>query len=67
MGLFIGLILSFSEPSSENQNIIFIFFCGMISICGMIIPGISGSFLLILLGNYKLLLVDSVDALINYS
>ena len=65
IGLFIGLILSFSEPSSENQNIIFIFFCGMISICGMIIPGISGSFLLILLGNYKLLLVDSVDALIN--
>ena len=65
IGLFIGLILSLSEPSSENQNIIFIFFCGMISICGMIIPGISGSFLLILLGNYKLLLVDSVDALIN--
>ena len=65
IGLFIGLILSLSEPNSENQNIIFIFFCGMISICGMIIPGISGSFLLILLGNYKLLLVDSVDALIN--
>ena len=65
IGLLIGLILSVSEPISENQNIIFVFFCGMISICGMIIPGISGSFLLILLGNYKLLLVDSVNALIN--
>lgn len=31
----------------------------------MIIPGISGSFLLILLGNYKLLLVDSVNELIK--
>ena len=65
IGLTIGLILSISEPIEENQNIIFIFICGMISICGMIIPGISGSFLLILLGNYKLLLVDSVNELIN--
>jgi len=50
-----------SEPLSENKNILFVFFCGFISICGMVIPGISGSFLLILLGNYKLLLVDSVN------
>ena len=65
LGLSIGLILSVSEPIEENQNIFFVFICGMISICGMIIPGISGSFLLILLGNYKLLLVDSVNELIN--
>jgi uncharacterized membrane protein len=65
IGLMIGIILSFSEPIEENQNIFFVFICGMISICGMIIPGISGSFLLILLGNYKLLLVDSVNELIN--
>ena len=32
----------------------------------MVIPGISGSFLLILLGNYKLLLVDSVNAFIQF-
>lgn len=66
IGLLFGLILSVSKPIPENQNLMFIFFCGMISICGMIIPGISGSFLLILLGNYKLLLVDSVDALIDF-
>ena len=65
IGLLIGIILSFSEPIKENQNIFFVFICGMISICGMIIPGISGSFLLILLGNYKLLLVDSVNELIK--
>jgi len=61
LGLFVGLIISLSEPLSENKNILFVFFCGFISICGMVIPGISGSFLLILLGNYKLLLVDSVN------
>jgi len=65
IGLLIGIILSFSEPIKENQNIFFVFICGIISICGMIIPGISGSFLLILLGNYKLLLVDSVNELIK--
>tara|TARA_B100000768_G_C11284365_1_gene381076 strand:+ start:3788 stop:4795 length:1008 start_codon:yes stop_codon:yes gene_type:complete len=65
IGFSIGFLLSVSNPISENQNLLFVFFCGMISICGMIIPGISGSFLLILLGNYKLLLVDSVDALIE--
>ena len=61
LGLLVGLILSLSEPLSENKNIFFVFFCGFISICGMVIPGISGSFLLILLGNYKLLLIDSVN------
>ena len=64
-GFSIGFLLSISNPVSESQNLFFIFFCGFISICGMIVPGISGSFLLILLGNYKLLLVDSVNALFN--
>ena len=66
LGLVVGLILSLSEPLSENKNILFVFFCGFVSICGMVIPGISGSFLLILLGNYKLLLVDSVNAFIQF-
>jgi len=35
----------------------------MISVSGMTLPGLSGSFILILLGNYVLLLVDSVNAL----
>ena len=65
IGLLTGLLLSISEPISENRNLFFIFFCGLISVCGMIIPGLSGSFLLIILGNFKLLLVDSVNSLYN--
>ena len=64
-GLSIGIFLSFSDPLYENRNLIFIFFCGFISICGITVPGLSGSFLLILLGNYKLLLVDSVNNFFN--
>ena len=37
----------------------------MIGIAGMMLPGLSGSFILILLGNYELLLVDAIIEL-NY-
>lgn len=63
IGLIVGVSISFLSPARENDNLIFIFFCGMISVSGMTLPGLSGSFVLILLGNYVLLLVDSVNAL----
>lgn len=62
-GIIAGVSISFLEPATENDNLIFVFFCGMISVSGMTMPGLSGSFILILLGNYVLLLVDSVNAL----
>lgn len=62
-GLLVGISISFLSPAKENDNLIFIFLCGMISVSGMTLPGLSGSFILILLGNYVLLLVDSVNAL----
>ena len=39
----------FAETPS---NLFFIFLCGAIAICAMILPGISGSFILVLLGKY---------------
>ncbi len=63
IGLVIGISISFLNPAKENDNLLFIFFCGIISVSGMTLPGLSGSFILILLGNYVLLLVDSVNAL----
>lgn len=63
IGLIIGISISFLNPAKENDNLLFIFLCGMISVSGMTLPGLSGSFILILLGNYVLLLVDSVNAL----
>ncbi|WP_418511637.1 DUF368 domain-containing protein [Corallibacter sp.] len=63
IGIVIGLSISFLDPAKENDNLWFVFFCGIISVSGMTLPGFSGSFILILLGNYVLLLVDSVNAL----
>jgi len=62
-GVIGGLSISFLKPATENDNLLFVFFCGIISVSGMTLPGLSGSFILILLGNYVLLLVDSVNAL----
>ena len=63
MGVVAGVSISFLEPAKENSHLLFVFFCGIIGVSGMTLPGLSGSFILILLGNYVLLLVDSVNAL----
>jgi len=63
IGTIIGVSISLLEPAKENDNLFFVFFCGIIGVSGMTLPGLSGSFILILFGNYVLLLVDSVNAL----
>lgn len=65
VGIALGLSISFLNPATENDNLIFVFLCGMVSVSGMTLPGFSGSFILILLGNYVLLLVNSVNALFD--
>lgn len=56
----IGIILSFIfvglNPIATNHSLIVIFISGLIAICAMILPGISGSFLLLLLGQYQYML-----------
>ena len=56
----IGLILTYMfvslNPIAGEHSLIIIFFSGMIAICAMILPGISGSFLLLLLGQYEYML-----------
>ena len=55
--------------TNENTNLAYVFICGIVGVCGMIVPGLSGSYILILLGNYELLMVTSFaelgDAFIN--
>jgi putative membrane protein len=65
IGIILGVGISFLDPATENDNLFFVFLCGIISVSGMTLPGFSGSFILILLGNYVLLLVDAVNALFD--
>ena len=57
MGFMISLAIFLANPNmEENQNLFFVFLCGSIGVLGMLIPGLSGSYLLVLLGNYELLM-----------
>ncbi len=41
-----------NAPLNTSSDLWYIFICGAIAICAMILPGISGSFILVLLGQY---------------
>ena len=62
-GFIIGIMFFLISPGKEITNPLFVFFCGIVSVSGMVLPGLSGSMILLVLGNYKLLLIDSVNAL----
>lgn len=57
MGILIGTILIFYitsvSPGQTSDSLLFVFLAGMLAICAMILPGISGAFILVLLGKYK--------------
>ena len=64
LGSITALSIAFINPApTPNGNYLFVFLCGVIGISGMLLPGLSGSYILMLLGNYKLLMVDSINTL----
>ncbi len=63
VGTSIAISLAFLEPASENKNMAYLLVCGVAGMCSMIIPGISGSFILLLMGNYRLIVLGAVNDL----
>ncbi|WP_034040599.1 DUF368 domain-containing protein [Wocania ichthyoenteri] len=55
IGAGIAFYITTLPALSNNDNPWFLFLAGAIAICAMILPGISGSFILIILGAYKTL------------
>jgi len=59
VGIMVGAVIAYFittiPASSVNENSYFLFFAGALAICAMILPGISGSFILVILGAYKTL------------
>ncbi len=51
-GAVIAFYITVATPANTPDSWWFIFLCGAIAICAMILPGISGSFILVLLGKY---------------
>jgi len=60
---FVAYFITTLTPVGETQSLAYLFLCGALAICAMILPGISGAFILVLLGSYKQILeaVSNLD------
>ena len=56
-GLFIALYVQTLSAANTDINSIYLFICGMISITAMLLPGVSGAYILVLLGAYETMLI----------
>jgi len=63
IGTLIAIAVTILHPAVENDNPWYLFLNGIIAIISMILPGLSGSFVLILLGNYQLVAIDGINHL----
>lgn len=61
-GAALTLLVGTLTPAAINVSYIYLFFCGLVAICAMILPGLSGAFILLVLGVYDHVL----NALINF-
>ena len=55
-GTFIAFSITRLSPVENPESIFYIFISGAIAICAMVLPGVSGSFILLLMGSYTLIL-----------
>ncbi len=61
ISLVVGALVSYyittiQTPAGASASLPYIFVCGAVAICAMILPGISGSFILLLMGAYETIL-----------
>jgi len=59
-GTIIAAYISIATPGMENDNLWYLMLCGAIAICCKVLPGTSGAFVLLLLGNYHLVMIESI-------
>ena len=67
LGLVISFFLSIKSNPYSNDSFLYLFFCGIVGATGMVVPGISGSHLMLLMGNYELIVTEAIPALTKAS
>ena len=63
IGTGIAVYISIATPGTENDNFFYLMLCGAIALCCKVLPGTSGAFVLLIMGNYYLIMVDAVNHL----
>ena len=66
-GLSISFVLSIKSNPYSNDNFFYLFLCGIIGATGMVVPGMSGSHLMLLMGNYELIVTEAIPSLAKAS
>ena len=61
LGTVTAVLFTFFTPATQNDGFFYLVICGVVAVCSMILPGLSGSFVLILMGNYQLVAIDAIN------
>ncbi len=61
VGIAIAYGITVLSPTETPTNLFYIFFCGALAICAMILPGISGAFVLLLIGKYEYMINSLIE------
>jgi len=56
VGVIIAYVMTAMYPMNGSDNLLYLFMAGMIAICALILPGVSGSFMLLILGVYTVII-----------
>ena len=65
LGIALGVVICTLSPTQTPDALWFIFLSGAIAICAMILPGISGSFILLILGKYQMIMENITTCVAN--
>lgn len=66
-GFAVSFVLSIKSNPYSNDSFLYLFLCGIIGATGMVVPGVSGSHLMLLMGNYELIVTEGIPALTRAS
>ena len=66
-GMAVSFFLSIKSNPYPNENFLYLFLCGIIGATGMVVPGVSGSHLMLLMGNYELIVTKAIPEMTKAS
>ncbi len=67
VAIIVSFYLSIKSNPYPNDNFLYLILCGIIGSLGMIVPGISGSHLMMVMGNYELIVTQALPAITKLS
>ncbi|MBR5082703.1 MAG: DUF368 domain-containing protein [Bacteroidales bacterium] len=66
-GMVVSFFLSIKSNPYPNDSFLYLFLCGIIGATGMVVPGVSGSHLMLLMGNYELIVTKGIPEMTKAS